>query len=68
LLKADNACYSYSETFSGYFSETHCIKQKQETENERISKFVKTRMSANATVMAALPNIGGALCSTLQFG
>jgi len=30
------------------------------------SKLFETRMWANASVMVALPNIGGALCSTPQ--
>jgi len=33
-----------------------------------IEKNLLTRMWANPNVMVALPNIGGALCSTPQFG
>ena len=31
-----------------------------------VKNIQKTRMWANANVMVALPNIGGALCSTPQ--
>jgi len=35
-------------------------------DNRRVLETIKTRMWANAQMMVALPNIGGALCSMPQ--
>jgi len=47
----------------------HRTQQKHTFTNQKkrtATKINRTRIWANANVMAALPNIGGALCSTPQ--
>jgi len=42
------------------------IRRGNKKEEEKRTKEERTRMWANANPMVALPNIGGALCSTPQ--
>jgi len=44
------------------------LKSHNNTDATDQNAYFKLEMWANTNVMAALPNIGGALCSTPQFG